>query len=146
MTRASALARSSSVSPISWQAIWTCPICCTAPTAAAALAREFPELPAPLLQAIRLHTTGAVGMSPLDLIVYVADVIEPGRYCAGVDKLRDMVGKVELEDLFMATLVYVVGNLIERRKLIHPDTVTVWNYYVARARERAAANDAKGSK
>lgn len=57
-----------------------------------------------------------------------------------------MVGKVELEDLFMATLVYVVGNLIERRKLIHPDTVTVWNYYVARARERAAANDAKGSK
>ena len=106
------------------------------PTAAAALAREFPELPAPLLQAIRLHTTGAVGMSPLDLIVYVADVIEPGRYCAGV----------ELEDLFMATLVYVVGNLIERRKLIHPDTVTVWNYYVARARERAAANDAKGSK
>ena len=116
------------------------------PTAAAALAREFPELPAPLLQAIRLHTTGAVGMSPLDLIVYVADVIEPGRYCAGVDKLRDMVGKVELEDLFMATLVYVVGNLIERRKLIHPDTVTVWNYYVARARERAAANDAKGSK
>ncbi|WP_461546674.1 bis(5'-nucleosyl)-tetraphosphatase (symmetrical) YqeK, partial [Senegalimassilia anaerobia] len=116
------------------------------PTAAAALAREFPELPAPLLQAIRLHTTGAVGMSPLDLIVYVADVIEPGRYCAGVDKLRDMVGKVELEELFMATLVYVVGNLIERRKLIHPGTVTVWNYYVARARERAAANDAKGSK
>ena len=116
------------------------------PTAAAALAREFPELPAPLLQAIRLHTTGAVGMSPLDLIVYVADVIEPGRYCAGVDKLRDMVGKVELEELFMATLVYVVGNLIERRKLIHPDTVTGWNYYVARARERAAANDAKGSK
>lgn len=116
------------------------------PTAAAALAREFPELPAPLLQAIRLHTTGAVGMSPLDLIVYVADVIEPGRYCAGVDKLRDMVGKVELEELFVATLVYVVGNLIERRKLIHPDTVTVWNYYVARARERAAANDAKGSK
>ena len=53
---------------------------------------------------------------------------------------------MELEDLFMATLVYVVGNLIERRKLIHPDTVTVWNYYVARARERAAANDAKGSK
>ena len=45
------------------------------PTAAAALAREFPELPSSLLQAIRLHTTGAVGMSPLDLIVYVADVI-----------------------------------------------------------------------
>ena len=53
---------------------------------------------------------------------------------------------MELGDLLMATLVYVVGNLIACRKLIHPDTVTVWNYYVARARERAAANDAKGSK
>ena len=108
--------------------------------------REWGESDPRLLQAIRLHTTGAVGMSPLDLIVYVADVIEPGRYCAGVDKLRDMVGKVELEELFMATLVYVVGNLIERRKLIHSDTVTVWNHYVARAQERGASNDVKGSK
>lgn len=116
------------------------------PTAAAALAREFPELPASLLQAIRLHTTGAPAMSPLDLIVYVADVIEPGRDCPGVEQLRDLVGKVELEELFMATLAYVVGNLIERRRLIHPDTVTVWNHYVARAQERGASNDVKGSK
>ena len=116
------------------------------PTAAAALAREFPELPSSLLQAIRLHTTGAVGMSPLDLIVYVADVIEPTRDCPGVDQLRDLVGKVELEELFLATLAYVIGNLIERRKLIHSDTVTVWNHYVARAQERGASNDLKGSK
>lgn len=116
------------------------------PTAAAALAREFPELPSSLLQAIRLHTTGAVGMSPLDLIVYVADVIEPTRDCPGVDQLRDLVGKVELEELFLATLAYVIGNLIERRKLIHSDTVTVWNHYVARAQERGASNDVKGSK
>ena len=63
-----------------------------------------------------------------------------------MDQLRDLVGKVELEELFLATLAYVIGNLIERRKLIHSDTVTVWNHYVARAQERGASNDVKGSK
>ena len=116
------------------------------PTAAAALARDFPELPAPLLQAIRLHTTGAVDMTPLDLIVYTADAIEPTRDYPGVGKLREAVGKVELEELFMATFQHILGNLVQRRKRIHPDTVTVWNHYAARAKKRASAHDAKGSK
>lgn len=116
------------------------------PTAAAALGRDFPELPAELLAAIKLHTTGAEQMSPLDMIVYVADAIEPSRDYPGVQRLRDMVGEVELEDLFVETFAQVLGNLVERRKRIHPDTVTVWNHYVARARERAAKREAKGNK
>ncbi len=32
-----------------------------------------------ILQAIRVHTTGAAKMSLLDKIIYVADYIEPGR-------------------------------------------------------------------
>lgn len=32
-----------------------------------------------VLSAIRYHTTGKVGMLPLDLIVYLADKIEPSR-------------------------------------------------------------------
>ena len=116
------------------------------PTAAAALGREFPELPASLLQAIRLHTTGSVDMTPLDLIVYTADAIEPTRDYPGVDQLRAQVGEVELEELFMATFQHIMGNLVERRKRIHPDTVTVWNHYVARARVRRVAKEMKGNK
>ena len=37
-----------------------------------------------ILQAIRIHTTGAAEMSLLDKIIYVADYIEPGRSFPGV--------------------------------------------------------------
>lgn len=111
------------------------------PTAAAALGRAFPGLPAEVLSAIRLHTTGAVGMSALDMIVYTADAIEPGRDYPGIAELRALVGKVTLEELFLSTFQHVLENLVQRRKRIHPDTVTVWNHYVARARERAARGD-----
>ena len=49
------------------------------PTAALALSREFPEWGAETFQAIERHTCGAADMSPLDCIIYVADIIEPGR-------------------------------------------------------------------
>ncbi len=116
------------------------------PTASVALARRFPALPADLLRAIRLHTTGAVGMTDLDMIIYVADAIEPGRDYPGIEELRAMVGAAELEELFMATFQHVLDNLVSRRKRIHPDTVKVWNHYAVRSRERARAEKEKGNK
>lgn len=107
------------------------------PTAAVALGRDFPALPPALLRAIELHTTGAPDMTDLDMIIYVADAIEPSRDYAGIDELRSMVGKADLEELFLSTFEHVLDNLVERRKLIHPDTVIVWNHYVNRARARA---------
>ncbi len=107
------------------------------PTAAVALGRDFPSLPPELLRAIELHTTGAADMTDLDMIVYVADAIEPSRDYEGVDELRRSVGEVSLEELFLSTFEHVLDNLVSRRKRIHPDTVVVWNHYVERARSRA---------
>ncbi len=108
------------------------------PTAACALSREFPALPAELIHAIAVHTSGCENMSDLDMIIYVADAIEPSRDYPGIDELRDMSGKVELEELFLATFEHVLDNLVSRRKRIHPDTVTVWNHYVERDHARRA--------
>lgn len=44
-------------------------------------------------QAIARHTTGAPGMTRLDKIIYLADVIEPGRDYPGVEKLRRLCEK-----------------------------------------------------
>ena len=41
-----------------------------------------------ILQAIRLHTTGDADMTTLDKVIYLADMIEPGRSYPGVDDLR----------------------------------------------------------
>ena len=61
------------------------------PTAALALSRAYPCIPCDIVRAIELHTTGAIGMSDLDMVVYVADAVEPGRKYDGLEKLRALV-------------------------------------------------------
>lgn len=101
------------------------------PTAAAALARDFPCLPPDVLSAIQKHTSGSCDMSALDMVVYVADVIEPTRDFPGVDRLRSLAETETLEELFVDVMGHVFANLVERRRLVHPKTVEVWNHYVA---------------
>lgn len=102
------------------------------PTAAAALAVEFPEIPRDVLRSVSLHTTGDIGMTGLDMLVYVADMIEPGRCYDGLDDLRALVGNVSLEELFLASFSHVMQMLVRRKKLLYTPTIGVWNHYVRR--------------
>ncbi|WP_080797009.1 bis(5'-nucleosyl)-tetraphosphatase (symmetrical) YqeK [Arabiibacter massiliensis] len=111
------------------------------PTAAAALARAFPCLPRDVVQAIERHTAGAVGMTDLDMVVYVADALEPGRDYSGLDEIRALAGQVPLEELYLATFRQVFMNLVERRKRIHPQSIEIWNHYLARARNAAGGKE-----
>lgn len=101
-------------------------------TGAAAVAERFPELPPGVVSAVANHTVGSASMSDLDCIVYVADMIEPGRTFKGVDELREAAGTVSLQDLFALAYQHSLMHLIRSRKLIHPDTVAIWNTLVAR--------------
>ncbi len=105
------------------------------PTAAAALARDFPEIPDDVIQAIDRHTTAAMDMDDLDKVVYVADAIEESRQYGRIDELRALVGTVSLDDLFFSTYEYWTTLLLEREKPLHPDTMAIWN---AQAAQRAA--------
>ncbi len=116
------------------------------PTAAAELSRDFPGLPHDVVQAIERHTAGALGMSDLDMVVYIADALEPGRDYQGLGEIRDLAGEVSLEELYLTTFRHVFLNLIERRKRIHPQTVEVWNDYIARSRNAAGESSKKGTK
>lgn len=107
------------------------------PTAAAALREDFPCIPDDVLQAVARHTAAAIGMSDLDMIIYIADAIEPSRRFDGLDRLRAAMGTVPLEELFMMTFNHILSMLVERRRRLHPATVEVWNYYVSRSREAA---------
>ena len=101
-------------------------------TAARALGQQYPGIPADVLQAISRHTTAAIDMSPLDMVLYIADAIEPNRQFGRIDELRAKVGKVTLEKLYFETYEYWVFLLFERRKPLHPDTITIWNDYAKR--------------
>ena len=101
-------------------------------TAARALARDFPEIPGDVLQAIDRHTTADEHMTPLDMALYIADAIEPSRQYGRIDELREDVGKCSLEELYFKTYEYWVFLLFERGKPLHPDTIRIWNSYTMR--------------
>jgi predicted HD superfamily hydrolase involved in NAD metabolism len=91
----------------------------------------FPDLPHEVGQAIELHTLGSPDMADLDKVVYIADMIEPARSFSGVDKLREAVGSISLDELFARSYARSIIHLIKKRRRIHPETVQVWNNLVA---------------
>lgn len=100
-------------------------------TGAHGLAERFPGLPADVVTAVSRHTVGAVGMTDLDMIVYLADMMEPARTFEGVDELRSSAGRLTLRELFALGYQQSLSHLVHARKRIHPDTVAVWNDLVS---------------
>ncbi|MEG0323216.1 MAG: bis(5'-nucleosyl)-tetraphosphatase (symmetrical) YqeK [Raoultibacter sp.] len=113
------------------------------PSASLALKQEFPELGPDILQAIARHTSAEIGMTDLDMIVYTADAIEPLRPFDDMVAIRESIGIVSLESLFLATFQHVLSFLIEKKRRMHPDTVDVWNYYVERSRNAKKKRNAE---
>jgi predicted HD superfamily hydrolase involved in NAD metabolism len=102
-----------------------------APVAAAEIRLALPEVSEDVTAAIAAHTYGVVPMQPLDMIVYVADTIEPGRVHEGVEALREAVGQVSLLELFTRAYANSLRHLVETRRRIHPGTIDMWNRLVS---------------
>ena len=100
-------------------------------TGAVAAAAALPGLPDEVVTAISRHTIGAMDMSGLDMVVYLADMIESHRDYDGVEGLRAAVGVVSLAELFARGYQQSTTHLIDARRRIHPVTIDVWNEYVA---------------
>ena len=81
--------------------------------------REFGVRDPNVLSAIRCHTTGKVGMLPLDMIVYLADKIEPSRRSyPALEKVRelaqsDLVAAMHSEGKVFSTEYVEEGTLLE---------------------------------
>lgn len=91
------------------------------PVAAELARRELRVEDGEVLEAIRVHTTGAPGMSPLVLAVYVADKIEPARDYPSVGRLRELAD----EDLGAAAreaLRRAISYNEQRGRDVHPES------------------------
>lgn len=98
---------------------------------AAALKTALPALGDEVLRAVERHTTGSDDMTDLDMVVYIADMIEPRRDFAGVEHLRSLVGRVPLRELYTQSYQASLRHLVDARRPIHPDSVAAWNALVA---------------
>ncbi len=96
-------------------------------TAAASLPRAYPELPAEVFQAIARHTTGAPGMSDLDMVVYVADMIEPSREGGFVKSLRRLARTATLRQVYAECVRVGLIYLLESGRFVYPGALDVWN-------------------
>jgi predicted HD superfamily hydrolase involved in NAD metabolism len=85
----------------------------------------FPDLPLPVLSAIAAHTVGAVPLSPLDMIVYIADAIEPAREHPGVEELREVAATRPLLEAFALAYTLSVDAVCDKGSPLHPMTSLV---------------------
>jgi predicted HD superfamily hydrolase involved in NAD metabolism len=100
----------------------------------AAIARErFGIEDAELLNAISSHTLGRVGMTPLEMVVFLADYTEPGRDPhEGLDAVREAA----TQDLALATRMamdYTMRYLLDKKRSLHPQVVDARNWILTRA-------------
>lgn len=88
--------------------------------------REYGVTDAEVLDAIRYHTSGRVGMTLLDKVVCLADYMEPGRDFPGVNNIRELANH-SLEEALAAGFDSTIVYLLSRRQIIFPLTVLARN-------------------
>lgn len=109
----------------------------------AAIARErFGISDSEILNAISSHTLGRVGMTPLEMTVFLADYTEPGRDPhEGLTEVREAAR----QDLSLATRLamdYTMRYLLDKKRSLHPQVVDARNWILTNA---GASSQAQGS-
>ncbi len=79
-----------------------------------------------VLDAVEHHTMGSEGMSKLEKIIYLADLIEPKRNFKGVKRLRFYASK-DLDVALFESMKFSLLNVLKKDKPIHPKTLDAYN-------------------
>lgn len=98
--------------------------------------REYGVTDVEVLDAIRYHTSGRVGMTLLDKVVCLADYMEPGRDFPGVNNIRELANH-SLEQALAAGFDSTIGFLLSRRQIIFPLTVLARNDLIKQLEENS---------
>lgn len=82
-----------------------------------------------ILDAVRWHTTGKEDMSILTKIIYIADMIEPGRYFPGVEEIRRETFENLDRGVYLG-LTHSIQFLLGKNLLIDENTIKARNYFL----------------
>lgn len=99
------------------------------PVGAIIAQEEFGVTDEDTLNAIRFHTTGRAGMSLLEKLLYVSDMIEPGRDFPGVETLRELAEE-NIHLAMEACIHQSVQFLVSKRVMVFPDSIDCYNEHV----------------
>lgn len=96
------------------------------PVGSILIGREYGINDPEICEAIYYHTTGRANMGKLEMIVFLADYIEPGRSFPGLDTVRETAK----QDLIKACWLVAHNNinyLMQKEATIYPDTFHAYN-------------------
>lgn len=96
------------------------------PIAAAIMEHELGITDEDILNAVRYHTTGRPGMSRLEKIIYMADLVEENRAFEGVEALREAV-QTDLDRGTRLGMAHVLIYLAATGSLICEKSVRAYN-------------------
>lgn len=81
---------------------------------------------AEIIDAVRYHTTAKENMSPLCLILYLADFTSKDRDYSDVEVMRELVD-ISFQKALVYALKYTIKDLCDMEKAIHFDTLAAYN-------------------
>ncbi|ACV64039.1 metal dependent phosphohydrolase [Desulfofarcimen acetoxidans DSM 771] len=96
-----------------------------APVGALLVQEEFGITDPEIIQAVSCHTVGAVKMTVLDKIIFIADLIEPSRK-GDLDKVRQLA-YTDLEEALLAAFDFTLQFIIKTGSVIDCRTVQARN-------------------
>ncbi|MDE7365457.1 MAG: bis(5'-nucleosyl)-tetraphosphatase (symmetrical) YqeK [Ruminococcus sp.] len=81
-----------------------------------------------IINSIRFHTVGRAGMTRLEEIVYLADLISADRTYKDVDKMRKFVYN-DLNEAMLEAFRFSIKSVIKKEGMIPLCTVEGYNFY-----------------
>jgi len=96
------------------------------PVGALLIEYEYGVMDKEIQSAVHCHTTGKASMNKLDLIIFVADYIEPGRNFPGLEEVRE-AAKSNLHYASYLVSRNTIHYLSSKNRLIYPDTFYTYN-------------------
>ena len=80
-----------------------------------------------MVNAVRFHTTGRESMSMLEKIIYLADATEDSRSYNKEPYVNIIKENIDIG--MCEVCKWVINHLMERKSVIHLDTIKCYNYY-----------------
>lgn len=95
-----------------------------------------------VLNAVRFHTSGRAGMSELEKLIFLADMLEDARSYAGVDELRALFWQEKVLDACLEEALFqTLEFLKEKKEDIYVLTQQAYLYMRGKRQNREANNE-----
>lgn len=88
-----------------------------------------------ILNAIYYHTTGKEDMTPIEKLIYIADMTEAGREMPQSEEIRRIVEE-DIDEALIYAIGCSVNYVIKKGGIIHPDSIFARNYLIRNRREK----------